>query len=91
MEANTDFKIIRLAGTSSLFIVAAGGGRLYIHQSWLRKDTEPFFHHDLEDTPNNRFLYSSANGHDSFMDRPVPATTFKDLEEIEKWAKLQKK
>lgn len=89
MKAITEFKILRLT-KGNIMVVVEGGGNLYIHMSWIRKEEDPFFHQECEDNPSNRYFNSSANPHDSLEDKPAPTTVFTGLNEIEDWLKTQK-
>ena len=70
-------------------IVVSDDKTMYVH-NWTRKEKDPFFHEQFEDTEGNRFLYSSANPHDHLMDMIIPVEHFSSLEEIEKWVENEK-
>jgi hypothetical protein len=84
------FTILRITPDFNM-VVVAGNGNLYIHQSWLKRDDENFFHVICDDTLDNRYLYSVANPHDNLGSREVPDGTFDHPRQIKRYIQFRRK
>ena len=80
------FKILRIIPGYGM-VVAAGGGKLHVHRSWMQKEGDPFFNITTDDTLHNRYLESAANPQDHNGDIEAPETVFDNLQSIEHWIK----